>query len=237
MNKAVDKSALFLNTIINCVILGAFLCATFIGVYIFLDMRYVFHNAYAEEHPMFLNDDQMTQKILDTSEECVAWIQIAGTDIDYPVMYSSKNRIKYLNADPSGEYNLAGSIFLDYRNSPEFYDRCSIIHGHHMENGYMFGSLDSFQNENFLHAHQKGKLYLRNGTKYNITLLKYATIHANEIEQLIKEDFSDLQSITPLEEIISAHGNQTKLIILSTCQSVDDNERTVVIGVLSEAEE
>ena len=55
------------------------------------------------------------------SDDMVAWITLDGTNIDYPVMQGRDN-VKYLNTDPFGKYSLSGSIFLDFRNSPDLSD-------------------------------------------------------------------------------------------------------------------
>ena len=83
------------------------------------------------------------------TEDMVAWITIDGTNIDYPVMQAADN-MKYLNLNPYGEYSLSGSIFLDSRNSADFSDDYSILYGHHMEYGVMFGALDEFLDEKYM---------------------------------------------------------------------------------------
>ncbi|MBR1845920.1 MAG: class B sortase, partial [Oscillospiraceae bacterium] len=56
---------------------------------------------------------------------------------------------KYLNTDPYGEYSLSGSIFLDSRNAGDFSDSYSLVYGHHMADGMMFGALDAFFDEGY----------------------------------------------------------------------------------------
>ncbi len=72
-----------------------------------------------------------------------------GTHIDYPITQTDNNE-KYVNTGADGEFSLAGSIFLDYQNSQAFTDFNSILYGHHMEKGAMFGDLENFQDEAFL---------------------------------------------------------------------------------------
>ena len=45
--------------------------------------------------------------------DIIAWIRIPGTNIDYPVVQGPDNN-KYLRHTPDGEYNIAGSIFLEF---------------------------------------------------------------------------------------------------------------------------
>lgn len=76
---------------------------------------------------------------------------IDDTNIDYPVMQGEDNN-EYLNKDPFGNYALSGSIFLDRRNNPEFKDYYSLIYGHHMEHGMMFGAIDEYLNEDYFNS-------------------------------------------------------------------------------------
>ena len=56
------------------------------------------------------------------NEDLVAWIQIPGIGLDYPVVQGEDNEY-YLYHTFQKENNKAGSIFLDYRNHDDFTDR------------------------------------------------------------------------------------------------------------------
>ena len=88
--------------------------------------------------------------------------------IDYPVMQGETNS-EYLNKDPYGEFSLSGSIFLDSRNEKMFSDPYSLIYGHHMEYGAMFGSLDGYADREYFDAHKTGTLTVIKGAEYKIT--------------------------------------------------------------------
>ena len=72
--------------------------------------------------------------------DIVAWIYIPGLEISYPVLQGKTND-KYLHTTYKGTYAYAGAIFIDYQNMPDFSDRNTIIYGHNMNNGSMFGKL------------------------------------------------------------------------------------------------
>lgn len=84
----------------------------------------------------------------------VAWLHIFDTDVDYPVM-QGKDNMKYLNTDPLGDFSLSGSVFLDYRNQSDFSDNYSLLYGHHMQHGAMFGALDNFQDQQYFAASRR----------------------------------------------------------------------------------
>ena len=75
--------------------------------------------------------------------DIIAWLQIEGTEISYPVMKGTDNEY-YLHHTFEGNYNAAGSIFIEYTNSSDFQDCNTIIYGHNMRNGSMFGLLRKY---------------------------------------------------------------------------------------------
>lgn len=80
--------------------------------------------------------------------EVIAWIQIPALDISYPVAKGTDNAY-YLQHMINGETNKSGSIFMDYHNQEDFTDRNTIIYGHNMRDGSMFGTLEKYQDQEF----------------------------------------------------------------------------------------
>lgn len=78
--------------------------------------------------------------LLAKNKNVIGWIQIEGTEISYPIMKGTDNSY-YLKHTFEGNYNIAGSIFVDYMNSSDFEDCNTLIYGHNMKNGSMFGML------------------------------------------------------------------------------------------------
>lgn len=72
-----------------------------------------------------------------------AWLYVEALDLSYPVMYSGDNSY-YLRRNMQGEYEVSGSVFLDGENRTDFTDKNSIIFGHNMADGSMFGRLKEF---------------------------------------------------------------------------------------------
>ncbi len=46
------------------------------------------------------------------NQDCIGWIQIEGTAVDYPVMYRPAEENYYLHRDFYGEYSANGCLFL-----------------------------------------------------------------------------------------------------------------------------
>lgn len=166
------------------------------------------------------------------SSDMVAWLTIDDTNIDYPVMQADDN-IKYLNKDPYGKYSLTGSIFLDSRNSPDFSDDYSLIYGHHMEYGKMFGALDEFLDESYLRKHSRGELLIgRDGSK-KLKLRIFASMKAKASDNAVFnvnaggiKDFIDNNSSVKISE------PKGRIVALSTCSDSDSVTRVVVFCYL-----
>lgn len=197
---------------------------------------------------------------------CVGWITLDGTGINYPVMQGSDNST-WLNQDPYGNFSLSGSIFLDARNEADFSDSYSLIYGHHMEQGVMFGALDEYLDADYLDAHRKGTL-TAGDEMWEITLFAVCRTNASvqEIfEPAGKEDSrgngkepaaGDENEEFPKDEAgRPKRGNEDlllwlkdhaelyeeplsdHLIGLSTCAGSGLTDRLVVFGYLEESHE
>lgn len=80
----------------------------------------------------------------DINDEIVGWIQMDNTQIDYPVLWhkgDDRNSQYYLSRNYKGGYDSFGSIFVDYRCTKGTKSQNVVLHGHHMNDGSMFGNL------------------------------------------------------------------------------------------------
>lgn len=164
----IDKSILLI-----CIVL--FLLGSY-GLYdSYMVYQQATDNSILKYKPGYETDDETDKKI---TGNMVAWLTIDDTNIDYPVMQGEDNN-EYLNKDPFGNYALSGSIFLDRRNNPEFKDYYSLIYGHHMEHGMMFGAIDEYLNEDYFNSHRTGSLVVGKKT-YKIRIFAVLECEATE---------------------------------------------------------
>ncbi len=91
-------------------------------------------------------------ELLEINEEVVGWLRIPNTVINYPVVQAEDNEY-YLSRNLKKETSSAGSIFMDYRNNLSMNSPHTILYGHRMKDGTMFGQLTQFLNEDFLKKH------------------------------------------------------------------------------------
>ena len=84
--------------------------------------------------------------------DIVGWIYCEDSEINYPILYGETNDT-YLRHDYEKKYNVAGSIFIDVKNSADFSDVNTIVYGHHMDDETMFATLENWQDQAFFDAH------------------------------------------------------------------------------------
>ncbi len=172
------------------------------------------------------------------NEDIVGWLYSENTQINYPVVQSEDNNY-YLRRLINGEYNIAGSLFMDYRNNSNLEDNNTIIYGHNMENDTMFGTLQEYKSQEYYDNH-KVLYYFTQEKNYMIQLFAGYTIS-------VESDIYDLSIIdeSKIEESIQNSDfnsdvevrEEDKIMTLSTCAYEYDGARYIIMGVLHEIKE
>lgn len=89
-----------------------------------------------------------------------AWIRIADTNVDYPILQSPGDDDYYLNHTVEGEEGLPGAIYTQYSyNSGCFTDNVTVIYGHNMLNEFFFSRLKDYLDEEFRNSHSEIQIY------------------------------------------------------------------------------
>ena len=73
-----------------------------------------------EEAEAYYNQDIIAMQN-EVNADIVGWLTIPNTLIDYPFVIASDNEY-YLHRNIHGKQAAAGSLFIDYRNAPDFTD-------------------------------------------------------------------------------------------------------------------
>ena len=158
----------------------------------------------------------------------VAWIRMDDLEtIDYPVMHGSDNDF-YLHNDPKGESSVDGSIFLDYRNNAVSTDMHSIVYGHNMRDGSMFGTLRSYTDQDFYrNGSDKFTVFTPTGTyRYQI----FAINIVDPTDDTFLVGFSDSKTFGSFVDQLKANSmydtgvgvtGYDQIVTLSTCSSAD----------------
>ena len=86
--------------------------------------------------------------LLAKNSDTVGWIQVQGTNINYPIVQTTNNDY-YLNHAFDKTENKAGWVYMDYRNNAVDFNQNTIIYAHSRYNGTMFGSLKNILNNSW----------------------------------------------------------------------------------------
>jgi sortase B len=220
-----------LNTIYDDLLILALVLILLVVIYSAYDTGYIFKQAADDSYTRFRPDRVNAAGIEESpiTDAMVGWVTIDGTSIDYPIMQGDDN-LEYLNKDPAGNYSLSGSIFLDSRNSPDFTDPYSVIYGHHMQYGRMFGALDDFLDEAYLKEHTTGRLMVgKNGeTIYKLKVI--LAVHADAKEELVL-DAADNEAVRRIL-LEKGYNEDNRILGMVTCTDAASSERTVLFAYI-----
>ncbi len=178
------------------------------------------------------------QNLKSQNTDMMAWIAFDTLDISYPVMKGQDN-LYYLTHTFSGKTNSSGSIFMEAGNSGDFSDCHTLVYGHNMKNGAMFGYLKKYREEEFFKGNEYFTVYLED--KY----LRYQifSVHTVSVTDSVytigfapNQEFAEfvdrLNRQAWYDTGVKASVN-SKVVTLSTCTSSDDS-RYVVHALLFE---
>ena len=147
--------------------------------------------------------------VLEQNADCIGWIFIDGTNINYPVMYTPDNPQKYLRLNFEKKYSQSGVPFLDGRCSLQ--DGNLIIYGHNMKNGTMFSDLKKYLDTDFREAHKMIEFQTADG------------VFLFEITDVIRTNISD-------ERYNQINSTDGRTLALSTCYGSAKSDRLLIIA-------
>ena len=197
-------------------------------------------------------------QLRDINPDVCGWLTLDGTAIDYPVVQGESN-FTYLNTDVYGSFALAGSIFLDVDCDADFSGRYSLLYGHHMENGRMFGAvsythlramengrmfgdLDKYKDGAFFRQNTTGTLTLPGGS-YRLEVLACLVVPASEQAIFAPGKWrSDAGGLLPFVEenalqmdaqalrALEKEPEGAQFLAMATCSGEYTDARTVVLA-------
>ena len=174
--------------------------------------------------------------------DCVGWIQIADTVINYPVMHTPSEPSRYLyknfylRESRAGVPFLEGGCRLDGDNV--------IIYAHNMLNGTMFAQLKKYLDYGYIEKNSSVYMQTEEGLLvYEI----FAVCHIknNDVWYSYRVESEEADFNYLIGHLIENADYSTKnipsfgdrLITLSTCHGKSDDDRLVVVGKLIEIKE
>lgn len=119
------------------------------------------------------------------NSDTIGWLNIPNMG-SYPVMYCADNSF-YLTHSATGQVFENGAIFMNAYNDGDFED-ISLIHGHHLRSGGMFGSLKKYKDEWFFNSNDLIEVYDGKNLKY---FRPFSVFFYKDGEEYIPASFAD----------------------------------------------
>ena len=151
----------------------------------------------------------------------VGWIEIETLDISYPIVQTTDND-HYLHYTFEGQRNANGAIFLEHTNSSDFEDCNTIIYGHNMRNGSMFGTFRKLHEQSNLTSPYVWICTPKHTWRYKIFSVHTASVTGETytLFSMADEQFVEyLKSMKSASELqLDAEADKDdKVITMSTC--------------------
>lgn len=156
--------------------------------------------------------------------DIVGWIYIPGTQTNYPILIGD-NDSQYLHRNYKNNYQYLGSIYAHYRTSPLLDDPYTVLFGHNMKSGRMFGDLSYYAKQSFRDKYPF--VYIYTPAK-NMQCTVYASTTVNASDESIyrygyeyaTEEYRKLIDYTVTKSSINcsiAPTENDQIFCLSTC--------------------
>lgn len=164
-------------------------------------------------------------ELLKKNPDTVGWIQVKGTNINYPFVQTTDNSY-YLTHAFDGSKNEAGWVFMDYRNDPVNFNQNTILYAHSRLTGSMFGSLKNILESSWYTNKENHIIRLSTPTEntmwqvfsvYTIPKESYYITPSFNSDEAYGEFLNTMKSRSEVDFSAEVNTND-KILTLSTCK-------------------
>ncbi len=192
--------------------------------------------------------DIQLQEFLKINPEFIGWLNIGETKL--PVV-KTNNNTKYLDMDFYGKKDKRGTVFMDFRNNPEFTNETQMLYGHNYNySKEMFYEIEKLKKSDYATKYP----FINFNTIYGNRSYVLCTVFVTDIDENSKDYFNyhnlflttdnkDKQNfIDEIKKRALLRSNiefntQDSLILLSTCGYEFSTQRIVAVAKLISDEE
>ncbi len=181
----------------------------------------------------------------DTNPDILAWINIPGTGIDYPIAQHPTDDEYYLKHGADGIYSQYGCPFIEQCDYNPFLEFNTVVYGHNMKNGSMFAGLHDYEDKEFFDSHRDINVCT---AEHNFSYTVFAAVMYSDARipyyfddyvlsdrtafiESLSEDIVPERSI--IDEDIEVDASDY-IITLSTCDKNLRDKRFLVVAVLKQ---
>lgn len=182
------------------------------------------------------NIDTGIESLIAKNSDCVGWLRIYNSKIDYPVMQTKENPQSYLRRDFNKQYSYLGTPFMDARCDMN-YDNNLIIYGHNMKNGKMFADLLKYRDISYCQEHSTIYFITPNGVQeYEVAVVCKVKSDDEWYSYTCQKDTESFNNLISHIKDKSLYLSQNEMqygdyfLTLSTCEYSQANGRLIVIA-------
>ncbi|MGL5435305.1 MAG: class B sortase [Lachnospiraceae bacterium] len=188
-------------------------------------------DAVNDEVPVEIEDEeykapQELLNLMESNENVIGWLTIAGTNIDYPLMQKIEDNEYFLHRDIDGNESYPGSIYMDSNHRIDK-NGLHILYGHNMKNGSMFKDVIRFMDKQYRNSHQDIKIY----TKEKVFVLEPVFCYAARADGTYRSIIEQQEELEAF--LLKKTGTKItadNIFVLITCSYGSEDERTYLIA-------
>ena len=175
------------------------------------------------------------------NDDVVAWLQIPGTPVNYPV-YQGEDNDYYLEYTAYGEPGVGGHVFLDDEcRAPGMRDAQTVLFGHNLRNGAMFRTVANMDDQEAFDAVdtvwyvtedeafelEPLLVYYTQATDQDVRTFSFTSDEEREayLTGLLED------SVVAADDAAAAVADAEHVLTLCTCNYIEGEGRTILVCV------
>lgn len=184
--------------------------------------------------PAGWNGDIDFDALRKVNPDIVGWVYYESTNINYPIVMGSDNDY-YLHITFEGTWSVGGTLFVDAITEKPFKQFNTIVYGHHMQDGSMFGDIKNLKDPDYCREHPQLELITPEG-KFHLKICAF--LNQPSDSAIYTTNFHDRDDMQSYIDTMESHSLYTtgekmtpddRLVILSTCAYEYQDARYMVV--------
>ena len=182
--------------------------------------------------------------------DIIGWLEIEGTEVNYPVMWTPNDPEFYLRRNFNKEHATSGTPFMDAASDIFVPTSNFFIYGHNMKNGTMFHDIVKYEDRDFYEEHRTFKfdtIYKGGQGTYEVLAAGYSKIYPKDSKAFKYYQYAGIATESEFYEFVNGvkklsaydtgvtaeYGDQ--LVTLSTCTYNEEDGRFFVVAKRTDA--
>lgn len=181
--------------------------------------------------------EEKTERMLQVEElqkensDIVGWIEIEGTNINYPVLQAEDNSY-YMNHNYKKEENTYGSIFLDKDYDWSLPSSNLLLYGHNLQNGSLFHDILNYKDKSYYEEHPTIRFTTeKEDCEYDIIAAFYSRVYYKSEKDVFRYYyFINAENEEEYDEFVK---NAKKASIYETGKSAEYGDQLITLSTCS----